>query len=903
MTLTIGTRLGPYEVIALVGAGGMGEVYKARDTRLNRFVAVKLLHPDLAERLDKRTRFDAEARAISALGHPHICALFDIGNADGRRYLVMEYLEGETLDDRLTRGPLGMGDLLRHAVEIADALEHAHARQIVHRDLKPSNVMLTASGAKLLDFGLAQQPAPDRAGPLSTASFAGPTLTAEGVMIGTFQYMAPEQLEGKRADPRTDVFAFGALLYEMATARRAFVGQSQASLIASILTEQPPAIGATRSARREEPLFALDHVVRRCLAKTPDERWQTARDLKLELEWIAAAAGAGLQRPRPSRAFRAREALAWALAIGASAAAAFALATRHDAPHEPIRFVVAPPPGTTIGVAENRTRMAVSPDGRRLAILAFSDGTPRIWVRSLDSVDAAAVPGTAGAQSPFWSPDGRFIGFFSPGEGALKKVEFPGGPLRTICAAQSDGAAVWGPDGTILFTQFLDGIYRVPAAGGTPSRVTHVDRARHELNHYWPEFLPDGRHFLYLATSLAPDGSRATPGVYVASLDSSVTTLVARMHSRVRFAAPGHLLFTQDGALLAQPFDLSTLRLSGDPRQIADGIGYVRTLGNGAFAVSTSGVLAYQGAGEEAEVRMYDRRGTARDIGWAKQQYGQLRFSRNGQRIAADVVDPTTGTADIWIYDAARGAPVRLTADPEDQSGPVWSGDGGRLLYRSSRGGPESLRLRSAAPNLFVRTISSGLDQLLVSDPSPLQTEDWSWDGKWIVYTRNTRQTGTDIWLMPAAAGATPQPFSNERFEEYAAAFSPDARWIAFVSNESGVSEVYVAPLDRRGERTRISNGGGTTPRWRRDGHELFYVSADHRAIMSVAIDSAHALSAGPPSRLFTIDPAPVTRSPRRTAVYDVSPDGERFLVSVPAGQAMSSRITVVLDWPGMLAR
>jgi Tol biopolymer transport system component len=903
MPLSVGARLGPYEVLSLVGVGGMGEVYKARDTRLDRTVAIKLLPVDAAGRADRRSRFETEARAISSLSHPHVCTLFDIGDEDGRPFLVMEYLEGETLDDRLTRGALPAAEVLRYGVQIADALAHAHDAHIIHRDLKPSNVMLTASGVKVLDFGLARRsPVELESFATSTVSFEQRRHTAEGTIIGTFQYMAPEQLEGREADERTDIFALGMSLYEMATGHKAFTGDSQASLIASILTRQPPSISTHSATRGDRLLVGLDHLVDRCLAKDPEQRWQTARDVKLELEWIA---GGGSRPTAPVAIMRrvfTRERLAWAVATVAVAAAVTGVRVPvRDAPLEPTRFIVSPPAGTTIGVAENRMRIAISPDGRRLAIVASTEGKQQIWLRSLDSVSAEPLPGTDGAVSPFWSPNSRLIGFFSPGDGALKKVELTGGPARTICPAQTDGGATWGRDGTILFTQFLDGIYRVSADGGMPTRVTQVDKAKRELNHYWPEFLPDGRHFLYMATALEPSGVRATPTVYVASLDSSDTTLLTQMHSRMAYASPGYLVFVQDGALLAQTFDSAKLRLTGEPVRIADGLAYVRTLGNGAFTISANGTLAYQGAEDASQIRWYDRSGNVTDATWPKQNYGALRFSRDGQSVAVDVYDPRAGTADIWIFDTSRGTPIRFTSDPADESGPVWSPDDERILFRTVRGGPESLRMGSAAPNLHAKAVATGIEEPLVSDPSPLETNDWSPDGRWIIYTKNTRQTGRDLWLKPVAGDGNPHAFSNERFEEFGAGFAPDSRWVAFVSTESGPPEVYVAPVQQPGQRKRISTGGGTTPRWSRDGRELFYASADNRAIMRVQIEPGSTLTTGLPTRLFSIGESPAARDGRRNTIYDVSPDGKRFLVSVPADDPGSSRVTVVLNWTSVL--
>jgi serine/threonine protein kinase len=894
MALAVGTRIGAYEVLSLVGVGGMGEVYKARDTRLDRVVAIKVLPAEAAERTDRRSRFEAEARAISALGHPHICTLFDVGDHEGRAFLVMEYLEGETVEDRLTRGALPVAQAIGVAAEIADALDHAHRHRIVHRDVKPSNVMLTPAGAKLLDFGLAKSPvSTDVLRASSTASLQG-ALTEEGTLVGTVRYMAPEQLEGKPTDVRTDVFALGVLLYEMASGEKAFEGDSQASLIASVLTARPPSLASLLSPRGDDSILALDHVVERCLARNPDDRWQTMRDVRLELEWVAQGG-----RSRPSRVFRwnlrPREVVAWSLAMLALVVAGLAVLSSRRATVEPTRFIVETPPGTVVPVPESRTRIAISPDGRRLALVVSSKGTQQIWIRSLDSVELAPLPGSEGAISPFWSPDGQFVGFFSPGEAALKKVDMAGGPARVICAAQADGVATWGPDGTILFTQFLDGIYRVSADGGTPVQVTRLDKSRRELNHYWPQLLPDGRRFIYMATSLDAGGLRETPGVYLASLDSRERTLLTRTHSRMVYAAPGHLLFVQDGALLAQKFDAASATLSGEPVRVADGVGYVRAVGNGAFTVSANGVLAYQGSGDPSRILWSDRRGAVSDTGWPVQNYGTLRFSRDGQRVAVDVIDPRTGAADIWLFDASRGTPVRVTSDAADESGPVWSPDDSRILLSTERGGPSSLRMGSAAPNVYVKSFDTGHVELLIPDSSPIRADDWSGDGQWVAYNKGTRQTGSDIWMMPAGGGK-PEPFSADRFDEWGASFSPDSRWVAFASNEAGPANVYVAPVREPRRRTRISTEGGTTPRWRQDGRELVYASLDNRTIISVSVEPGPVFTAGPPRRLFSLGLSPAARTLRRNVVYDVSPDGQRFLISVPA-DTVSLPITVVLDW------
>jgi serine/threonine protein kinase len=872
----------------------MGQVYKARDTRLDRTVAVKLLPPDLADKPDRRRRFEIEARVISSLSHPHICPLFDVGEDQGRAFIVMEYLEGDTLDDRLTRGALPAPDVLRYGGQIADALDHAHRAQIVHRDLKPSNVMLTRSGAKLLDFGLAKGLEVPPPGLLSTASFDQRKMTAEGTVIGTVQYMAPEQLEGRQADSRTDIFAFGVLLYEMATGRKAFGGESQASLIASILTSQPPPVSSARAPNPALPP-ALDHIVERCLEKNPADRWQTARDIKLELDWSTKS---GSQSSQPTRhvsswrTLRAREVLAWALAAVALAiAASVALLILRKPAIETTRFTIPPPTGAIIGSGLNRRRITISPDGRHFAFVAIQGGREQIWVRSLGSLDARPLPGTDGGNAPFWSPDSRFIGFFVNAAGELKKVDASGGPARTICAATSDGNSTWGRDGTILFTQSGGSIYRVSSDGGTPVPVTHLDKTQRELDHRWPSFLPDGRRFLYMATALDANGLRATPTVYAASVDSTDRTLVARMHSGMVYSPTGHVLFVEDGVLMAQRFDTTALQLDGDPVKIADGLAYYKGLGTAGFTISDTGVLAYHGSDDALQLVWYDRRGVMTETGWDPQIFDAFRVSPDTQSLAVALIDPNTGLTDIWIYDVSRGAPTRFTSDGY-ASAPVWSPDGRRIALGTGRSGP---------PAIIAKALD-GSEEKLADPTNPLNPEDWSSDGQLIVYMKSTRIRGNDLWLLPLADKQKAHSFVDTEAHEWGARFSPDSAWLAFVSNESGAPEVYVVRV-RGGEKKRISVGGGSTPRWRRDGKELFYAAADNRSIMSVPVELGSTFKAGVPSRLFTMRAQAASRFGLRSTGFEVWPNGERFLMTVPVAEPASSRITVVLNWTEALKR
>jgi eukaryotic-like serine/threonine-protein kinase len=906
MTLPGGARLGPYEILSLIGAGGMGQVYKARDTRLNRVVAVKLLPPDSAERPDRRHRLEIEARAISSLNHPHICTLFDVGEHDDWIFIVMEYVDGETLDDRLTKGPLESNEVLRFGGQIADALDCAHREHIVHRDLKPSNVMLTRSGAKLLDFGLARAPLVESKGLLSTASFDHRRATAEGTIIGTVQYMAPEQLEGKEADARTDIFAFGTLLYEMATGHKAFDGDSQASIIASILTAHPPAISAARHSQPHDGLpKSLDYLAERCLAKNPDERWQTARDLKAAIDWLVDGKGPRQDSATPTRSRRAIHILGWtaiALAVATLLGLGAIRLLRPRPSAEITRYVVHPPAGATVGGARAETRVAISPDGRQLAMIATTQGSDALWVQSVDSLTPRLLEGTQDATSPFWSPDSRFIGFFAPREGSLKKVEASGGPPRAICAGAVFGLSTWLPDGTILFSEFRKGIYRVSAEGGTPTPVTHVDPAQRELNHFWPSMLPDGRQFLYTATGLGTDQRRVTPIVFVGSLDSPDRKEIARLNSRVVYSKSGHVLYVHEGALLAQAFDVTALQRRGEPVRIADDVDYYRSTGAAAFSISDTGALIYRVAPGPLELVWFARQGEMLGPVWNRQRFGNPRISPDGERVAIEVIDPHLGTSDLWMYHFRRSMATRFTTDVNDETMPLWSVDGGRVIFGSDRGAGTD-----ASSDFFAKSSDSmGPEEEVFVKTGFQVADDWSRDGSWLAYTEDTRATGYDVWTLSLREPkAQPQRFSDSTFGEWGARFSPDSHWVAYVSDESGRPEIFVAPFHQAGAKVQASAGGGLAPRWRADGRELFYITTDLKGVMMVPIELGPTLKPGVPVRLFTINRQTGFRSRARYLGYDVSPDGQRFLMSVtPVEQErVASQIVVVQNWTSALKR
>jgi len=889
LVLAAGTRLGPYEILAPLGAGGMGEVYRGRDTRLDRTVAVKVLPAHLADNAELRQRLEREARAISALSHPHICTLYDVGNQDGTEYLVMEYLEGETLADRLLKGALPIEQVLRYGIEIADALDKAHRQGILHRDLKPGNVMLTKSGVKLLDFGLARLEAPGKGAVFSSLSIAptelpGAALTAEGTILGTFQYMAPEQLEGKEADARSDIFSFGAVLYEMATARKAFTGRSQASLIASILEHEPVPISTV------QPMTppAFERVVKTCLAKDPEDRWQTAHDVKLELRWIAQA-GSQAGAPAPVVAHRRnRERLAWsAFALAAAAAAFLAVGYLRRAPAAPQVFrssIVLP---SNLGFVFS----ALSPDGSRVVFRGNTpDGKSQLWIHSLTELSAQPLAGTEEAVFPFWSPDGRSIGFFA--DKKLKRMDSAGGPSLTLCDADGAGGS-WNRDGVILFALPSGPIQRILAAGGTPEAVTRLDASRHETTHRYPVFLPDGRHFLYWAANLA--GAIEDPAnsvIRAGSLDSKEDGRILPGYSGVAFAS-GHLLFAREGSLFAQGFDAGKLRLFGEPRalgqQVREGGPFLRMA---SFSVSANGVLIYEPRTLLAsQMVWFDREGKkAGTLGEPAVLLGPT-ISPDGTKVAVSIVDPNARLPDIWIFDLARGAKTRFTVDPSANHNPVWSPDGSRILFASDRKHQGDLYVKAAAGGAKEEPVYEAEGQKI--------PYDWSPDGGVIAF--DDREVAGErrfsLKMLPSAGERRPVEFLKRGTDVGDCRFSPDGRWLAYMSDESGRMEIYVAAFPGPGGRWQISTEGGRTPRWRRDGKELFYLSAD-RKLMAVEVKPGSSFEAGHPRPLFD---APARRTGPFGVPYDVSADGQKFLVVMPAGESAPPPMTLVVNWPAAL--
>jgi serine/threonine protein kinase/dipeptidyl aminopeptidase/acylaminoacyl peptidase len=887
MNVQPGSRVGPYEVVAPLGAGGMGVVWRARDTRLEREVAVKILPLDFASNPGFRARFEREAKTISQLNHPNVCTLFDVGHQDGTDFLVMELIEGDSLADRVAKGPLPLEAVLRHGAEIASALDAAHRQGIVHRDLKPGNVMLTKSGAKLLDFGLA------KAGPLLTAaSGAGfqadsPTelkpLTEQGTLVGTFQYMAPEQLEGQEADARTDIFAFGAVLYEMATGRRAFQGKNKTSLIAAIVSSTPPPVSQV------VPLTppALDHLIRKCLLKDPDERWQSMRDVADQLRWIAEA-GSKAGEPAPVLARRkTRLRAAWALhAVTALlAVAGTLLALRMTAPPPAVvRSSLLPPEKTRFDHVSGA--MVLSPDGRRIAFVPQTeDGKRMLWVRSLDALTAQPLAGTEDANFPFWSPDGRFLAFFSGGK--LRKIDAGGGPPQALCDAFSGRGGTWSREGTILFTPTAtEALYRVPAAGGTPVQVTWLDDKREEVSHRFPEVLPDGKHFLFLVEAAEkPDDSESGFALWIGALDSKERTRLLKTDASARYSSSGHVLFLRDRTLLAQQFDAGSRTLQGEPVPVAENL--TRTpRWETTFSVSGTGLLAFQaGAAQElSQLVVLDREGRQLGTVGKPADYRDVAWSHDRRRAAVTLLDPTTQKTDIWVLDAERGGVTRLTFHAEDDFSPIWSLDD-RFVYFCSRrqGKGDVFRKSSAGTGIDEPVLADSNWSILASAPGE--------GGRTTVQTQNhVARTGWDISFLDLASGKT-TAFLQTPFQEQGPRLSRDGRWLLYQSDESGRSEIYVQRLDGDGGKWAISTDGGNRARWTRGDREIVFLSPDAK-LMAVDVGLDPEFSASPPR--VVMDPG------IRQIVgmqYDIAGDGSRLLVNRSVDEAAVTPVTLVQNW------
>ena len=865
----------------------MGEVYRAKDTRLGRTVAVKVLPADLSANAELRERLEREAKTISSLSHSHICALYDVGKEGQTDYLVMEYLEGETLTARLGRGVLPTEQVLRYGTEIADALDKAHRQGIVHRDLKPGNIMLTKSGVKLLDFGLAK--------PVSSVASKGgqtalPTqaeLTREGTILGTFQYMAPEQLEGKDADTRTDIFSFGAVLYEMATGKKAFSGSTQASLISSILRDEPPPI--SQVAAMTPP--ALDRVVRTCLAKDPEDRWQSAGDVGKELRWIAEGSAAGVAAPvAVASRRRNRELIAWTIAALAIALAAVAwlgsLRRRPtgEAPQHLVRTNILLPEKIFLNNA------VVSPDGSRVVFSGRdATGKTQLWVRPLDSYASTALAGTDDAILPFWSPDGRFIGFFA--DKKLKRIEASGGSPIALYDVDGLGGA-WAPNGDILFAGPSGPLLRLPASGGKAEPVTKIDTAKGETAHRYPFLLPDGKHFLFLAMNLA--GARGDPAnrVCAGSLDGGPAKPILSTSFNAQFA-DGHILFIRGGdfggSLLAQPFDPVRLEASGQPVTVADQVSlYGDVLGFGDYSVSTNGTLVMDSSLLIRRLEWFDRKGSMTGTFGEPAAQFSVRISPDGSRIAEGIYDAGTQSTQVWIGDVSRGVRTRLTSGTSSNTQPIWSPDGSKIAFQTDR--------KHQADVYAMAADGSGTQDAITDELGQRVPTDWSRDGH-ILYMDREAAGGRLMQVSVVSAAPPRKPFvllpRSPKDFGFSVRLSPDNKWVAYDLDESGRPEVYVVSFpDGRGK-TQVSTTGGISPKWTRGGKEIVYQDFDGQ-VMSVDVDTTHGVRAGTPKRLFQLPEG-------SDFGWDVTADGERFLVNAPVIKSSSVPLNVVVNWTAAL--
>jgi eukaryotic-like serine/threonine-protein kinase len=896
MAIPSGTKLGSYEVTLQVGAGGMGEVYQAHDTKLGRDVAIKVLPEAFANDPERLSRFQREAKMLAALNHPNIATIFGLEQSRGTSYLVMELVPGETLQERVKRdGPVSVEETLAIAKQIAEALEAAHEKGIIHRDLKPANVKVTPEGkVKVLDFGLAKAFEGD---PSSVDISNSPTLsqaaTMQGVILGTAAYMSPEQARGRAVNKATDIWAFGCVLYEMLCGHKPFDGEDVTEILASVVKTEPDWSGLPEATPQ-----AIRVLLRRCLRKDRRQRLQDATGIRIEIEDVlsgaipSAAPVQAVAEPKPQLPFG-WMALAAVLFV-ALASLAFVHFRESPATLQTIRFQLSGPENSNVNFFQ------LSPDGQYLAFIEQKEGQAELWVRPLGSLEAQPLRGTDEATYPFWSPDSASIGFFA--QGKLKKIAVTGGEPQILCDAPAGRGGAWGADGVIIFSANIGGpLYRVSAAGGVPSQVTKMTGSISGDTDRYPEFLPDGHTFLYTRLS----GKAETEGIYASSLEGTQPVHLLPDESSSKFASAGpssragYLLFRRKSTLMAQPFDTSRLRTNGEMFPIAEKVGTNTNTGNVAFSASANGELAFR-SGSVFDARQFvwmDRSGNQLGIVTKPATFISGALSPDEKQMVMSIL-PDATTGDLWLQDITRAVISRFTFEPGRSSEPIWSPDSSRIVYT-----------RIIGPNfgIYQKPVNgAGAAELLKGGGINLVATDWSPDGKFIVYSEYSDSTNDDLWLLPLEGDRKPILFLQTPFNESDGHFSPDGRWMTYMSNESGRDEVYVQTFPSTGSKWQVSTAGGRFPRWSKDGHELFYVAADQK-LMTVAVKpgaaGSHSFEAGSPQPLFEIKSIPI-QSPV-VFPYQPSADGRRFLVDIPAtGEgAAPTPITVVVNWQAGLKK
>ena len=873
----------------------MGEVYRARDTRLERTVAIKILS-QLSSDSGHRQRFEREAKAISGLNHPHICVLHDIGHEDGIDYLVMECLEGDTLAKRLEKGPLPLEQVLKYGAQIADALDKAHRAGIVHRDLKPQNIMLTASGAKLLDFGLAKATSSVVDLAAITVTKAESPITEQGTIVGTFQYMSPEQVEGRELDGRSDIFSLGAVLYEMVTGQRAFEGKTRLSVASAILEKEPPPLTTVK------PLTppALDHAIRSCLAKDPEDRWQAARDLSHELKWVGEA---GSQPGAPSADRRGTGTLRIALAIAAILLATLGLLSlayfkSRGTSSLPlvVRSSLLPPAGTQFNAFDSWLP-AVSADGTHVVYPVWDGHGKRLWLRAInDTGEGKALPGTEDGSFPFWSPDGHSIGFFA--DEKLKRIDIEGNLVQVLCDTPIPRGGTWSHDGVILFTPSTSkAIYQIPANGGTPRQVTELNVTRGEQSHRWPVFLADGKHFLFFVRS---EQQPEIAGIYAGSLDSKDYHLVVKGTMGHAFEAHGALVYVRDGAVFAQRFDEEKLATAGEPVALPDRVAFNPENTSVLLSVSPAGVMVYYppAPGGPLTLTWYDRDGKRESID-SGNFLQSMALSPDGSQVVVSILNSNGMGSDLWNLDLARGTKIRLTSGPGIKREPVWQPDGQAVLYFAGFTGSPGQIYR-------IKSDGSGTSEVVLKSDDSLDTpRSVCRDGNYLAFGRNpVGSAGPALEraaasILPLTGDRKPFPLIASQFGNLLPVFSPDCKWVAYVSIETGQREVYVTHFPDASHRYRVSTQGGTLPRWSGDGKELFY--AARNSILAVSVDEKpDSISLGTP---HTIISAASYGAAAPVNFYDVTADGKRFLMTEANSPKGPVPLTLVTNWDSALKK